>query len=255
VGAPHAHALYVHAHSPVHRLPPQCKVAAAVLFVLAVVATPREALWVYAVYGGLVAGVASLARVPPGFVGRRLVLETPFVLFAVFLPLVAGGGEVEVLGVGLSVDGLWAAWNVLAKATLGLATTLLLAATTEVPELIRGLERLRVPAAFTTIAAFMVRYADVIADEMRRMSIARRSRGHDPRWLWQVRAVAASAGALFIRSFERGERVHLAMLSRGYDGAMPDAGGAGALRSEWAASLTLPAVAALLAAVAWTVRP
>ena len=254
MGAAHVHALYVHEHSPVHRLPPQCKLAAAVLFVLAVVATPREAVWAYGGYAALLVAVVAVARVPAGFVLRRLVFETPFVLFAFLLPFIARGEQTEVLGVSLSVDGLWAAWNILAKATLGLTTTLVLAATTELPELIRGLERLRVPRPFTSIAGFMVRYADVVADEMRRMSIARRSRGHDPRWLWQARAVAASAGALFIRSYERGERVHLAMLSRGYDGSMPDPGGAGAALAPWATALALPTLATVVAAAAWVVQ-
>lgn len=254
MGAAHVHALYVHAHSPVHRLAPQCKVAAAVLFVFAVVATPREAFWAYGCYAVLVTAVAAVSRVPAGFIARRLVFETPFVLFALFLPFIVGGDRIEVLGASVSSEGLWAAWNILAKATLGLATSLVLAATTELPELIRGLERLRVPSAFTTIAGFMVRYADVIAEEMRRMSVARRSRGHDPRWIWQVRAVASSAGALFIRSFERGERVHLAMLSRGYDGTMPDAGGTGAGRGQWAAALLLPLSAAVVASWAWAAQ-
>ena len=64
----------------------------------------------------------------------------------------------------------------------------------------------------------MVRYGDVITGEMRRMKIARESRGYDPRWIWQAKAVARSAGALFVRSYERGERVYLAMASRGYAG-------------------------------------
>ena len=51
------------------------------------------------------------------------------------------------------------------------------------------------------------------------MRRARLSRGHDPRFLWQVGATARGVGALFVRSYERGERVHLAMLSRGFDGA------------------------------------
>ena len=102
-----------------------------------------------------------------------------------------------------------------------MAATSVLAATTTVPELLRGLERLRVPKPIVAITGFMVRYGDVITDDMRRMKIARQSRGYDPRWLWQAEAVATSAGALFIRSYERGERVYLAMLSRGYDGALP----------------------------------
>jgi cobalt/nickel transport system permease protein len=68
----------------------------------------------------------------------------------------------------------------------------------------------------------MARYLDVIAAEAARMRVARLSRAHDPRWIWEARAVATSTGTLFVRSYERGERVHLAMLSRGYSGAMPD---------------------------------
>jgi cobalt/nickel transport system permease protein len=97
----------------------------------------------------------------------------------------------------------------------------------------------------------MVRYADVVSGEMHRMSVARRSRGHDPRWLWQARAVASSAGALFVRSYERGERVYLAMVARGYDGAMPVLRDDAAPASAWAAALVPPALAGALAAVAW----
>ena len=89
------------------------------------------------------------------------------------------------------------------------------------PELLQGLERLRMPKPIVAITSFMVRYGDVVTDDMRRMRIARESRGYDPRWFWQAKAVATSAGALFIRSYERGERVYVAMLSRGYDGSMP----------------------------------
>jgi cobalt/nickel transport system permease protein len=97
--------------------------------------------------------------------------------------------------------------------------SLLLAATTEPRDLLAGLERLRVPAQLVQIMGFMVRYLDVVTDELRRMRTARESRGftaRDPRH-WPV--LARCAGALFIRSFERGERVHLAMVSRGHDGS------------------------------------
>ena len=73
------------------------------------------------------------------------------------------------------------------------------------------------------------------------MRIARISRGHDPRWIWQARAVAATAGTLFIRSYERGERVYLAMVSRGYAGSMPVLQDLAASRGQWLAALSLPA--------------
>jgi cobalt/nickel transport system permease protein len=255
VGAGHSHALYLPGTSPLHRARPQCKVAATFLFVLAMVATPREAFWAFGVYALTLTALARVAGLPLATMARRLVIELPFLLFAVFLPLVGQGERVEVLGVQLSVEGLWAAWNIVAKGTLGVAASVILAATTPVAELLRGLERLRLPAAFTTVAGFMVRYADVIADEVRRMRIARISRGHDPRWIWQARAVAASAGTLFIRSYERGERVYLAMVSRGYSGSMPVLHDLGATRGQWLAALALPAAAAAVALTAWGIRP
>ena len=149
---------------------------------------------------------------------RRLAIELPFVAFAVLLPVIGTSPHTEVLGMSLSVPGLWGAWNILIKGTLGVAATGLLVATTDVRDLLQALDRLHVPRAFTAITGFMIRYVEVITGELRQMRVARISRGHDPRWIWQARAVAATAGTLFIRSYERGERVYLAMASRGYGG-------------------------------------
>ena len=241
----------VEVDSPIHRLPAAVKIVAALLFVLAVVATPREAFWAFGVYAVVLLVLMAVAHVPPGLLLRRLAIEVPFVLFAVLMPIVAQGPRVEVLGVSLAVEGLWGAWNILVKATLGLMTTLVLTATTSMPSLLAGMDRLHVPRAFTGIAGFMVRYADVVAGDMRRMRIARISRAHDPRWIWQARAVASSAGALFIRSYERGERIHAAMLARGYDGSLPRYG-TPAAPGQWLVGLTLPAFAALVCVVAWS---
>lgn len=181
VGAGHAHRLYRRAHSPVHALPPHTKLAAAFAFVIVVVSTPREAVWAFAVYAVLLAAVARAAQVPAVFLLKRLLIEVPFVAFAVLMPFVAQGERVEVLGMSLSVNGLWGAWNVLAKGTLGVATSVLLASTTELRELLLGLQRLRLPPLLVQIASFMIRYGDVITDEMRRMRIARESRGFEAR--------------------------------------------------------------------------
>ena len=232
-------------------MPPQCKVAAAFLFVCAVVAAPREEVWVYAGFAVMLLALGRIARITPLFIARRLVIEIPFILFAIFLPFLAGGERMQVLGLSLSVPGLWAAWNIVVKATLGVGTTILLGATTTIAEILHGLERLRMPRVIVAIAHFMVRYADVITGEMKRMKIARESRGYSPRWFWHVRAIASSIGVLFIRSYERGERVYLAMVSRGYDGAVPLFETRGPTLLEWSAALALPASAAALASIAW----
>jgi cobalt/nickel transport system permease protein len=221
VSGVHAHALHYHGHSPVHHLPPEVKLASMFLFVLAVVSTPREAVWAFSVHAAVVVSVLTLSRVPPAFFLRRILIEIPFVVFAILLPFLGPEPKVALGPIMLSVEGGWGAWNILAKATLGLGASVLLAATTEIPELLAGLDRLRMPRLITAIASFMVRYLEVVGGEFRRTRTAMTARGFDPRWLAQARPLAVSAGALFIRSYERGERVFQAMTARGFDGTMP----------------------------------
>ncbi|MDH6462867.1 cobalt/nickel transport system permease protein [Micromonospora sp. A200] len=252
MGAGHAHVLYRDAASPVHRLAPEVKIAAMVLFTLAVVATPREAFWAFGGYALLVTGVAVLARVGLRWLLLRATIELPFVLFAFALPFLGAGERVQLVGLSLSVDGLYGGWNILAKGTLGVLASLLLAGTTTTRDLILGLDRLRCPQILTQIATFMLRYLDVLVGEARRMRVARVSRGDDPRFLWQLRGYAAGVGALFLRAFERGERVYLAMVSRGYSGRMPAVwqGAGAASAGQWLAAATVPLAAVLIAATA-----
>ncbi|MGW7333418.1 cobalt ECF transporter T component CbiQ [Streptomyces sp. NPDC054840] len=252
MGAGHAHKLYRHGHSPVHELPPHCKLAATLAFVVVVVSTPREAVWAFGLYAVLIAGAAAVARIPAGFLLRRLLIEVPFVAFAVLMPFVAEGERVQVLGMSLSVSGLWGAWNVLAKGTLGVAASVLLASTTELRALLLGLQRLKLPPLLVQIASFMIRYGDVISDELRRMSIARRSRGFEAGGIRHWGVLAKTAGALFIRSYERGERVYLAMVSRGYTGSMPVIDQVAATRAQWAGAAVLPVTALAVCLMGWT---
>ncbi|MGW0774671.1 cobalt ECF transporter T component CbiQ [Streptomyces sp. NPDC002835] len=252
MGAGHAHKLYRHGHSSVHALPAHCKLLAVLCFVLVVVSTPREAVWAFGLYAVLLGAVAAAARIPAGFLLKRLLIEIPFVAFALLMPFVVPGEHTEVLGISLSVPGLWGAWNILAKGTLGVAASVILASTTELRSLLLGLQRLRLPSLLVQIASFMIRYGDVIADEMRRMSIARRSRGFEARGVRHWGVLAKSAGALFIRSYERGERVHLAMVSRGYTGTMPVLDETRATRAQWSSAAALPVTALAVCLLGWT---
>jgi cobalt/nickel transport system permease protein len=224
MGAGHGHRLHYHGHSPVHRAAAHRKLLALLGFVLVVVATPPDWFAAYAVYLAVVLAVVLVSAVPPTYILKRLVVEVPFVVFAMLMPFIATGPRVEVLGVSVSQAGLVAGWALLAKGTLGVLASLTLAATTEPRDVLVGLERLRLPAQLVQIMGFMIRYVDVVTDEMRRMRIALESRGFSARNPRHWPVVARSAGALFIRSYERGERVHLAMVSRGYTGSLSTTG-------------------------------
>ncbi|MEU4236033.1 cobalt ECF transporter T component CbiQ [Actinoplanes sp. NPDC026619] len=247
MGAGHAHPLHLDRDSPVHRLAPEVKILAVLLFTIVVVSTPRAEFAAFAGYALLLAVVTVLARVPPAWLAKRSTIELPFVLLAIALPFAGHGARVDWLGMSLSVDGLYGAWNIFAKGTLGVLASLLLAATTTMRDLILGLDRLRCPQVFTQIATFMLRYLDVLADDARRMRIARLSRGYDPRFLWQAKAFAVGIGALFLRAYERGERVYLAMVSRGYTGRLPAPDQRRTPPAQWAAAAALPLASAGIA--------
>jgi cobalt/nickel transport system permease protein len=252
MGAGHSHPAGLHhpGDSVVHRLPADAKVLATLVFVLAVVATPREAVWAFGLHLVILLVLLVVARLPARAVVRRFHVEVPFLAFAVFLPIVGSDPRVDVLGVPLSEEGLWAGWNIAVKGTIGVLAAILLSSSTPMAELLRGVERLRAPKVMVAIAGFTVRYLDVIVGEAGRMRIARVSRGDDPRWIWQARATAATAGTLFIRSYERGERVHLAMLSRGYDGAMPEVHHHHPSRGAWVIAALVPVLGASVATAA-----
>ena len=208
----------------VHRAPAHLKVVALVGFMLLVVATPRRAGRPPTPATSLVLrrGHRASSQVPPTYILKRMVVEVPFVVFALLMPFIADRARRSRCSASRSAEsGLAAAAALLVKGTLGVLASLTLAATTEPRHLLAGLERLRVPHLLVQIMGFMIRYLDVVTDEMGRMRVARESRGFTARNVRHWPILARSSGALFIRSYERGERVHLAMLARGYTGTMP----------------------------------
>ncbi|MFI7064351.1 cobalt ECF transporter T component CbiQ [Kribbella sp. NPDC050124] len=239
--------LLVAVDSRVHRIPAQVKIVALFVFVLAVVSTPASAFWAFGLYAGMLVAAVVVARLPGLVVSRRLAVETPFIVFALVLPFVATGPRIDVLGLELSQSGVLGAWNVLAKGTLGVVAAILLSATTAPRDLLAGLERLRLPSTLVAILSFMIRYLSVVSDDLQRMRIARESRGYTGGRAGHLKAVAGGVGALFVRSFERGERVHLAMRSRGYTGRMPTLSDQGATSAQWLEGLTISLVAVLIA--------
>ena len=211
--------------SPIHRLDPRAKLVGFAGVTVVAVSTPLRAWPAFVACALVLAVIAAVARVGPGIVWSRVKVILPLVVFvAAFVPFVRGGATVEVGPLTLSEAGLATFAVVGAKATIGAVSAVLLGATTSFPDLLHGLERLRVPRLLIVIAAFMYRYVFVIADEARRMRAALAARAYRPRHAGQVAALGRMVTALFLRSYERGERVYLAMLARGYAGTMPRLG-------------------------------
>ncbi len=195
--------------SPVHRLDPRVKIVGLISLILVAVTLPAGA---WSAFGALVAillGLVAAARLSPRHVMRRMTIELPFLLAAAVLPFTAEDGVV--LGATVAL-----------KVTISVLAMVILSSTTPFPRLLRGFELLLAPRLITVIVAFMWRYLHVLAEEVARMKRARESRGYAASWLWQAVSTGPLIATLFVRSLERGERVYLAMTSRGYAGSMPD---------------------------------
>ena len=240
---PSAH-LHVEGTTPLHRMPAHAKLVGLLAFVLLVVSVPPQDRLALLALVVVAVGVLASTGVPVRHLLPRLAVELPFVVFAVLLPFVAVGPQVPLGPVTVSQTGLDAAVALLLKGTCGVAMAVAFAVTTRPRDLVRALQHLRVPDTLVTITGFMVRYVDVVGDQMRRMRVARASRGFTARSVRAWPALAASTGALFIRSYERGERVHLAMVSRGWSGRMPVTAPLAASPAQWALALAPAAVAA-----------
>jgi cobalt/nickel transport system permease protein len=210
--------------SIIHRLDPRTKLITTLFFILAVVLTPPDRWQAFALYFLLVATLILLSRVPPLYVLKRSLVIMPFVLLiAIFIPFfkegeVAGSYNLWLWQVTVTYSGLQVFWNILAKAWLSILSLILLTSTTKFSNLLKGLEKLRLPRVMTMILSFMYRYLFVLVDEVMRMRQARDSRSFGGGRWWQLRTIGNMIGTLFIRSYERGERVYAAMVARGFDG-------------------------------------
>jgi len=195
--------------SPVHRLDPRVKIVGLIGLVLVAVTLPTGAWPAFGALAAILFVIASVARLNPLYVLRRMTIEVPFLLAAAVLPFTAE-------------DGLALGATVALKVSISVLAMVILSSTTPFPKLLRGFEMLKVPRLILTIVAFMWRYMHVLAGEVSRMQTARAARGYSANWLWQATSVGPLIATLFLRSLERGERVHLAMMGRLFDGRVPE---------------------------------
>jgi len=212
-------------------------------FISVSVSTPITRWPAFVAFFLLLVTAALASKIPLLLLFKRALIEIPFIFFAILMPFFGTGEKFEIAGIELYREGLLAGTSIVVKGTLGVLAAVILSTTTTAREILRGLERLKLPAVMVQIASFMLRYVNVISDEMERMKVARESRGFVATGIKHWKVLATSAAALFIRSYERGERVHLAMLSRGFDGNLPSLDNNKATQRQWATALSLPGLA------------
>jgi cobalt/nickel transport system permease protein len=205
--------------TPLRRLDNRVKVLYAGAFILTVVSSPKydlPALAPYLLFLLLSAGIAGLS--PLWLLRRSLPAAWVALLLGAFHPLL--DRRPWSLG-GLTVAAGWISLAVLlAKALLSAGMAVVLLASASFTGFSEALARLGAPRLFTTQLLLLWRYAAVLAEEASRLVRARDLR--DPqRRARGPRATARLIGVLLRRALERSERIHAAMLSRGFNGRFP----------------------------------
>lgn len=221
---------YIGVDSLIHRLDPRVKVLLTIAFILSNALLPDGSWLAFGVSWFLVLLVNDLSHLGLGFSLKRSIVVLPFVVVAItviFSPLGQPIAEWD-LGFMTLVPtdyGVMRFLSILIRAWLSIQMAIMLVSTTQFPSLIHAFEHLHVPRILTSIIAFLYRYIFVLADEASRLMRARESRSaglpgkkQGGNLIWRIKIVGSMAGQLFLRSYERSDRIYNAMLSRGYEG-------------------------------------
>ena len=195
-----------HRQSVLHRIDARWKIIAATVLIAVTVAVPQNYWPTYVAMAAVAAGLYATSRLPVGYLMKRLAAAMPLVvLVAIGAPLsrgLEGGFEFATL--------------VVVRALLALTLMVTLVGTTPLDKLLSGAGRLGVPRTLIWVLAFMFRYMHVLADELARMRRAKAARTFRRRWWTEFQMLGSFLGVLFVRAFERAERVYAAMCARGW---------------------------------------
>ena len=237
----------------VHRLDPAAKLVAAMAVILATVLVGRDHFLPLVPLAAALAAYHALGRIPLGYAAKRLLIVSPLaVAVAILFPFLEPGSAVGSFSVGgwviqVTDAGCVRAANLLAKFLLSAWAALLLVSTTRFQDLLQAFQRLRVPRLLVTQLAFMYRYLWVLSDEMMRLGMARAARdgGAGP-WRLRFHSRTGLVGVLFLRTYDRAERIYWAMAARGFDGTVRSAATAPMRLADWLFAAAVVAGAAAI---------
>lgn len=210
--------------SALHRLDPRTKIITFLVFIFFIVLTHPELFLQFSLYLLLLLSLIFLSKVPLIYVLKKSLVIIPFViLVSLFIPFIkegelGGGYSLGNISLNITYSGIMVFWNICIKSFLSVICLILLSSTTSFPHFLKGLEELRFPRIIIMVLSFMYRYLFVTVDELMRMRQAKDSRTIRPRRFFELKTLANLLGNLFIRSYDRGERIYLAMCSRGFNG-------------------------------------
>lgn len=220
---------YQTAVSIIHRLDSRVKLLAAIGLIVSNVLLPDGAWLAFGFTWLVLLGLTLTARVRLGFVLKRSLLALPFALAALTVMFTLPGRVLVEFPLfswqlSISAEGLVRFLSIVVRAWLSVQAAILLTATTKFQDMSHGLRHLGVPLVLIAILSFMYRYLFVLGAEAERLLQARAARSarqpgrKAPGAGWQARVAGNMVGQLFLRSYERSDRVYNAMVARGFKG-------------------------------------
>jgi len=266
----HIHFLdpYQPGESKIHLLDPRVKLVLTLAFILTTALTPIGAWPIYILLFSIILSIEILSELGVVYVLKRAMLAIPFVLAALPVIFTTSGQELVRFSFGewsfnITVTGLGRFISIALKSWISIQAAIVLASSTTFPELLVAMQAIKAPRLLVAIFGLMWRYLFVLGDEALRLMRARLARsGHSDlsglkpggNIYWRAKVTGGMAGSLFLRAFERSDRIYMAMISRGYDGevrASPLPGLGSGDRLFLVSSLGILAVLLILAVIIW----
>ena len=204
-------------NSPLHALDARAKVVVTFIFIVSVVSFGRYEVARLLPFFAFPAVLIAISGLPPLYFVRKIALLSPLVLMIGFFNPLFDRAVIYQIG-QLGISGGWISLiSLLIRSTLTVGAAFILVATTGFTAVCQALERLGAPQVFTVQLLFLHRYIFVLADETDRASRARELRSCGKKGLG-IASFGSLTGHLLLRTWQQAERIHNAMLARGFTG-------------------------------------
>jgi len=201
----------------VHKIDPRAKLITSLLFIFAVVSFKKYEISMLIPFIMFPVYLITSGNIPVVYILKKILYVSPFALMiGIFNPFFDTGIILYFGNIGIS--GGWISFfSIMLRFFLTVSAALALIACTGFNNICFAINKLGAPKIFSVQLLFLYRYIFVLAEEAARMVRARNLRSPDGRGRG-IKTYGPLLGNLLLRTINRAGRIHVAMVSRGFDG-------------------------------------